>query len=149
MADEERMDPARAGRIARRCSQQPEFLGYWLDLFREGEGLSVAALARHLGCPLESLDDLAMCLKPAGDQLAAGTLRLATRFGVDRKRLLSVILQAETWEGHRAAAPPAQTAPARHGLPVFAAAQDREDAPAENGSPAAPSESAEESRDGD
>jgi DNA-binding transcriptional regulator YdaS (Cro superfamily) len=121
-------DPRLLAGAARYCSGRPEFLGYWLDLYRETEGLEAAALARHLGCEVEVLDQLALCLRPVPERRAQAMERLAARFGVDRKRLAAVLLQAEAYARAReiSDAPSRAGAPAAEGSPVvFAAASDR------------------------
>jgi len=122
---ENTLDPAWTARLARRCSEQPEFLGYWLELYRETEGLSATGLARHLGCDLQAMDQLALCLRPRPERRAVDLERLATRFGADRKRLAAVLLQAEAYSQARSRAPEAARSHAPGFGGVFAAACDR------------------------
>src|SRR5439155_16690260 len=103
MSDQgETLDPGLLRRTARRCSTRPEFLGYWLDLYRETEDLEPAALARHLGCAVEALDELALCLRPLPERRARELAGLAARFGLDAKRLAAVLLLAEAYAESRA-----------------------------------------------
>lgn len=124
MADDTpRLDPALAARAAAYFSQQPEFLGYWLEGYRAAEGLEPPALARWLGCSLDTLRHLALCLRPRRERLEADVAGLAARYGVDPGRLADAFRQAVAQETLRAAYPAAASEPAgvREPPPEFAA----------------------------
>lgn len=123
------MDAALLARAARYFSLRREYLGYWLEIYREEEGLEPPALARVLGCSLETLRHLALCFAPRADRLFEDTAELAERYGIEQDRLADLFHDAEVYEARKAAPSPAPgPAPAAgpRGLPAFAAARDRE-----------------------
>lgn len=138
MSDEPRApDPRLLARAARFCERQPECLGYWLERYRETEGLERGALARHLGGSPETLDQLSLCSYPSREGRAAALARFEERFGVDAARLGAVLLQAELFVRTQAQeAVPARPAP--HLAPVFAAAREVEAETSPAGQPAVP-----------
>lgn len=123
-------DAALLARGARYFSQRPQFLGYWLERYRDLEGLERPALARALGCRPETLDALAICLCPRRERLAEDTAHLAARFGIDADALAAVLLQTTAQERARARPPAAVPALVHEPRSVFAAARDREEEPA-------------------
>lgn len=129
MADE---SSASAAALLRRSaaffSQEPDFLGYWLELYRDAEELTPAALARVLQCDVDLLPHLALCLRPRAEQLWEDTAELAERFGIDQDRLCDLLHAAETHAAVRAtrSGRAVEQAPGFTGLPAFAAASDRE-----------------------
>lgn len=109
-------------------SQQPEFLGYWLELYREAEALSPTALARSLGCEPDVLPQLSLCFRPRAELLWEDTLRLAERFGLNQHALCNLLLDAETHAAAQQAAAASSRTEKHSPLPpaIFAAASDRE-----------------------
>lgn len=88
--------PALAARAAAYFSQQPECLGYWLTAYRAARAMEPAALASELGCSLETLHHLLLCLRPHEDRLGQETVALAARYGIQANRLGAIFLEA--WE---------------------------------------------------
>ncbi|HTE17224.1 MAG TPA: hypothetical protein VK689_02455 [Armatimonadota bacterium] len=130
MADEDPLqDRASLRRAGAFFSRRPEFLGYWLDLYRESEDIEVPALARILGCTMDTVAHLALCLRPRPEQLWEDTAELAERYGIDQDRLCDLLHDAETYQAVRTAGPatPASPTSVLQGAPAFAAARDRED----------------------
>ncbi len=125
MADEKQLEAALLAQAAAFFSERDQFLGYWLERFRASEGVEPAVVARHLGCDVVTLDHLALCLAPRWESLYADTAALAERYGIDQDRLTDMLLQARATLGGPSASGEAP-APARQGLPSFAAASDRE-----------------------
>src|SRR5262245_26583667 len=91
----EPLDPALLARAARYFSGRPEFLGYWLELYRQTKGLELPALARVLDCSLETLQHLALCLRPRPERLSQDTAELAARYRIDPHRLANLLHHAQ------------------------------------------------------
>jgi hypothetical protein len=128
MADDTpRLDSALAARAAAYFSQRREFLGYWLEAYRAAAGLEPAALARWLGCSVDTLSHLALCLRPREERLESDVAGLAARYGVHPDRLADALLPALAQESPRAAYPAAAREPAgvREPPPEFTAADER------------------------
>ncbi len=118
------MDAALLARAAAFFSAQPDFLGYWLEVYRERGDVEPAGLARELGCSLETLLQLALCRRPRQDRLYEDTRELAERYGVDQDRLTDLLLDAEVFDSAHSRQAVKERQP--QGLPAFAAARDRE-----------------------
>jgi hypothetical protein len=115
-------------RAATFFSEHPDFLGYWLAKYRESAGTEPPAQARLLGCNVEALQQLAVCLCPREESLLADTAELSQRFGVDQDRLADMLLHAKAYEAGRLRRAAAREAQAGSGwLPALAAASDREE----------------------
>src|SRR5438093_3989449 len=112
-------------RAAARAATDPFFLGSALAVYRSGEGLDGAALARRLGCSADTLPRLALCRRPVSSDpaFAADVRRIATWAGVDPDELANVLRYAESiealWERRRSSA---------SGQGTLLAARDRDEA---------------------
>jgi hypothetical protein len=122
------LEPRLLRRAVDTYSQHPELLGYWLDLFRHGEGLDPVQLARYLRCSAQTLDHLAICGKPREEHYFDDVQSLARRFGADPDQLADLLQHARRYAAIRGAAPAPAESAAIFGT-VFAAASDREEAP--------------------
>jgi hypothetical protein len=114
---------------AQRFAESPAFVGYWLEVYREREGLELPALAARLGCSVETVQHLSLCRQPRAEQWADDTAEIAQRYGIEQDRLADLLLDAEAYAATRRPA----TAPAERAFggarAAFAAARDREPEP--------------------
>ena len=110
---------------AQKFAESPAFVGYWLEVYRDREGLELPALAAHLGCPIETVQHLSLCRQPRADQWAVDTAEIARRYGIDRDRLADLLLDAEAYAVIRQPAP-TSTRALGGSTTAFAAARDRE-----------------------
>ena len=107
-------------RLARRASAEPSFLGRQLAAFARARGFDDAALAAHLGCPVETLANVRLCGAVRASHFREDVLGVAAKFGLDPARLAEAAksLPAEPELG------PAADAPG-----VLLAARDRGESP--------------------
>src|SRR5579872_5973166 len=122
------LSPDELARAAAFFATQPEFLGYWLERYAEEEQMETATLARLLGCSVEGLFRIKLCLTPRRERLESDVGEIAERFAVDLNRLADVLLAVWGAEAARSlgARRGASTARGASGYPAFAAASDRE-----------------------
>ncbi|MCY1031661.1 hypothetical protein OV207_09370 [Corallococcus sp. BB11-1] len=84
---------------AERSAQVPEMLGSVFAWYRDLEGLSVEALARKLGCTVETLHWVCLCRKPEGTAFSEHVNQIAERFGVNAFELSGLLLDMELSAG--------------------------------------------------
>jgi hypothetical protein len=81
--------------LARRAEERPEFLAGLLAAFARSEDMDDAALADHLGCPVEQLPRLRLCRAPGDEQarMREDVARVAEHFGLREAVLRRVVLR--------------------------------------------------------
>ena len=77
--------------LARRLADEPDFLAAALADYARSQQLDDAALAAYLGCPMDQLDRLRLCLRPRPDRFLADIDEIATDFGIDPDALIDVV----------------------------------------------------------
>lgn len=117
---------------AQKFAESPAFVGYWLEVYRDREGLALPALAAHLGCPLETVQHLSLCRQPRAEHWAADTAEIAQRYGIDQDRLADLLLDAQAYAGTRRPAAASAERVFGGARTAFAAARDREPEPDRN-----------------
>lgn len=81
--------------LAKRVEDDPFFLGCVLRQYARSEDFDDAAMAKALGCTLETLTMLRLCRSPDTSRLAADVEEIASRFEVDRTALLMAIRRGQ------------------------------------------------------
>jgi hypothetical protein len=111
-------------RIANTAQKDPFFLGWWLERFRQAEGLDDAGLMARLGCRPEQLTRLRLCRFPRQD--AAGfredVTRICEAYALEPSRLAVVVRRAAVLVELEA------PAGADEPVPTLMAARDAEEA---------------------
>ena len=69
--------------LARRTDDDPFFLGSALAAYKRKMGLDDQGLAAVLGCPVETLPQLALCRRPVSATFDQDVQTIATRFDID------------------------------------------------------------------
>lgn len=108
--------------FARRLAADPAFLASALADYARSEDLDEPELADALGCSVDILTRLRLCLRPRSDRFEADVQEIATRFGVDADALTKMVRRADVLAGLR------QGRAAQRGM--LMAARDREEPPA-------------------
>ncbi len=85
----------RIERLARRIEGDSLFLAAALAAYARSEGLDDHELAARLGCAVETLGPLRLCLRPRPERFAADVDEIASRFGVDDERLAEAVRRAD------------------------------------------------------
>jgi hypothetical protein len=83
---------------AQRSEGETWMLGHVFSRYRELEGLTHETLLAELGCSPEVLQWLSLCRRPEGERFAEHVLTIAKRFGVDPRRLATVIRHVEVMD---------------------------------------------------
>lgn len=93
-------------RLARRASDDPQFLGFALRLYAESERLDDGALAVRFACLPESLSMLRLCRVPDSDPIAflRDIEQIAARFGASASVLVDAVRRAQVLVRLRTAA---------------------------------------------
>jgi hypothetical protein len=83
--------------LARRVESDPAFLAAPLGEYARSKGLDDEALARALGCPLESLGPLRLCLRPRPEPayFRHDVDQIASRFGLRADVLAEAVRRAD------------------------------------------------------
>lgn len=121
----------RIDRLARRVETDPPFLASALADYARSEQLSETELADSLGCTIEILARLRLCLRPRPDHFHDDIDEIAARFQIDDVVLAEAVRRSDALASMR----PHMTRETRTGL--LKAARDRGPKP----KPAAPEES--------
>lgn len=90
--------PAWLGRAVRRSHGEPRMLGYAFARYGQLEGCTEEALAAELGCTLEALQWLSLCLRPEGAAFEQQASAISERFSVDLLSLVQVLRRVEVME---------------------------------------------------
>jgi hypothetical protein len=90
--------PAWLGRAVRRSHGESCLLGYAFARYGQLEGCTEEALAAELGCTLEALQWLSLCLRPEGASFEKQVSVIAERFSVDLLALVQVLRRVEVME---------------------------------------------------
>jgi hypothetical protein len=115
----------RARLVRRAIETDAGLLASWFHRYAEAEGRDWKSLATELGCELETLDQVALCVPPRPERFAADAQEIAEAFGVNPSRLLALLRRLEVLDA--LSAPPAEiAASAPAGEPYLLAARDRE-----------------------
>ncbi|HEY7065729.1 MAG TPA: hypothetical protein VII06_29915 [Chloroflexota bacterium] len=123
---------SRLDALARRVQTDPAFLAAALADYARSERLDEHGLAAALGCPVDALTPLRLCLRPrpAPPHFRQDVEQIAARFGVRPAVLAEVVRRADALAALRRA----PAADAARG--TLMAARDREAAPDAAPSPA-------------
>jgi hypothetical protein len=87
--------PVWLGRAVRHSHGEPRMLGHVLARYRQLEGCSEETLAGELGCTLEALQWLSLCLRPEEAAFKEQTSAIAERFSVDLGVLVQLLRRVE------------------------------------------------------
>jgi len=90
-------------RAAERTAARPAFLGSLLETYREMEAMDDSQLADYLGCPMEALPRVALCLRPAPapPRFRDDVERIAARFALNPDRLATLVRHVDAVLGMR------------------------------------------------
>ena len=111
----------RLDRFARELDGDEAFLAAALAAYARSEELDEQGLAAELGCAVDTLTRLRLCLRPRPDCFDADVQEIATTFGADAEVLTRVVRRADVLARLRAASVGAQG--------LLMAARDRESPP--------------------
>lgn len=80
-------------KISRFASNDPFYLGWYLDRYSEMRGMSMAELGRELGCLPETVNSISLCRAPRSEppHFRSDIERVADRFQVRADRLMTVV----------------------------------------------------------
>ncbi|MBX5490755.1 MAG: hypothetical protein IRZ14_06320 [Chloroflexi bacterium] len=88
---------SRLEELARRVEDDPAFLASVLAVYARSENMDDEALARALGCPLDRLPALRLCLRPRPEpsHFQRDVQEIATHFGLDPDALARAVRRAD------------------------------------------------------
>jgi hypothetical protein len=91
----------RIDRLARRVEPDQRFLAAALAGYARSEHMSDTDLAASLGCPVETLAALRLCLRPRADHFGDDIDEIAARFQLDDVVLAEAVRRADALESMR------------------------------------------------
>jgi len=103
-----------------RATQREFYLASSLRLYQSLRNIDDVALARHLGCDIETLDEVRLCRRPDVESadFRSDVQAIAQRFGVGALPLAKLLRELSASEAMR-------SAPAEKSSAVLLAARDR------------------------
>ena len=83
--------------LAQRASRDPAFLGHALAIYAASEGFDDVALARDLGCTVEQLTRVRLCLRPRAEEPSfwSDVEEVASSFALDAAALANAVRRAD------------------------------------------------------
>jgi hypothetical protein len=88
--------------VLRATGEDPTWLGYWIDRFKQNEGIQTAEIAEQLGLRADALVLLCLCKTPRAEHFQDDLKAVCQRTGAKDDALARIIRQGQAlskWRG--------------------------------------------------